>query len=48
MNVYQLGCQPKWGKGRFLESINDEIQAVQDLEKVNNTIFGVLASSKYS
>jgi len=33
VSAYQLGWQPKWDKERFLESMDDEIQAVLDLDK---------------
>ncbi|KAE9369114.1 hypothetical protein N431DRAFT_469048 [Stipitochalara longipes BDJ] len=46
MNAYHLGWQPKWDKERFLDSMDDEIQAVQELEKVNTTVFDALAASK--
>ena len=36
------------GQGKISKSIDNEIQAVQDLEKVNTTVFEMLASSKYS
>lgn len=48
VNAYQLGWQPKWDKERFLESMDDEIEAVQELDKVKASVFDLLASSKHS
>jgi hypothetical protein len=48
VNAYQLDWQPKWDKERFLESMDDEIEAVQELDKVKASVFDLLASSKYS
>ncbi|KAI2463184.1 NAD(P)-binding protein [Annulohypoxylon bovei var. microspora] len=39
VNALQLGWQPKWDQQRFLESIDDEIQAVQELDTINPTLF---------
>ncbi|KIX01887.1 uncharacterized protein Z518_07826 [Rhinocladiella mackenziei CBS 650.93] len=41
-NAYRLGWQPKWDEKRYLESMDDEIQAVQELDTVKPTIFASL------
>ncbi|KAF2803422.1 NAD(P)-binding protein [Mytilinidion resinicola] len=47
VNAYRLGCQPKWDEKRFLESMDDEIRAVQELDKVKDTVFdSILPSSR--
>ncbi|KAL9083685.1 MAG: hypothetical protein Q9165_008413 [Trypethelium subeluteriae] len=45
VHAYRLGWQPKWDEERFLESLDDEIQAVQDLDTVKATIFDNPASN---
>ncbi|CRG90930.1 hypothetical protein PISL3812_07977 [Talaromyces islandicus] len=42
INAYRLGWEPKWTMERFLDSMDDEIQAVLDLDKGQTSIFGVL------
>ncbi|KAI1414112.1 NAD(P)-binding protein [Hypoxylon sp. FL1857] len=39
VNAYQLGWQPKWDEKRFLENLDDEIQAVLELDTVKSTLF---------
>ena len=48
MNAAQLGWEPKWDKQRFLESMDDEVLTVQELDKVNTSVFDALDASKYS
>jgi hypothetical protein len=48
VNAAQLGWQPKWDKQRFLESMDDEVLTVQELDKVNTSVFDALDASKYS
>lgn len=38
----RLGWQPKWDEERFTDSLNDEIQAVQELDTVMSSLFDVL------
>ncbi|KAF2664223.1 NAD(P)-binding protein [Microthyrium microscopicum] len=48
VNAYRLGWQPKWDKERFLKNIDDEVQAVLDLDKtkVKTTVFDSLLSGE--
>ncbi|KAI0837093.1 NAD(P)-binding protein [Hypoxylon sp. FL0890] len=39
VNAYRVGWQPKWDQERFLESMDDEIQAVLELDTVKPTLF---------
>ena len=48
MNAAQLGWQPKWDKQRLLESMDDEVLAVEERDKVNTSVFDALDASKYS
>ncbi|OTA57508.1 hypothetical protein K449DRAFT_437377 [Hypoxylon sp. EC38] len=45
VNAYRLGWQPKWDKERFLESLDDEVQAVLELDTIKPTLFDSLLSS---
>ena len=47
-NTYALGWQPKWDKERFLESMDDEIRAVLELDTVKATLFDSLLPSSTS
>ena len=44
VNAYKLGWQPKWDQERFLNSIDDEITAVQELDTVKPTLYESLLS----
>ncbi|KAI2628092.1 NAD(P)-binding protein [Hypomontagnella submonticulosa] len=47
VNAYKLGWQPKWDQEKFLASIDDEVQAVRELDSVKPTVFeAILAPSK--
>ncbi|KAH8690119.1 hypothetical protein BGW36DRAFT_433072 [Talaromyces proteolyticus] len=46
VNAYRLGWQPKWTQEKFLESIDDEVQAVLDFDIGNTNIFKVLHPSE--
>jgi len=48
VNEAQLGWQLKWNKQRLLESMDDEVLAVQELDKVNTSVFDALDASTYS
>ncbi|KAI0149688.1 NAD(P)-binding protein [Hypoxylon sp. NC0597] len=39
VNAYRLGWQPKWDQEKFLESMDDEVQAVLELDTVKPTLF---------
>ncbi|CAI6092743.1 unnamed protein product [Clonostachys chloroleuca] len=39
VNPYLLGWQPKWNQKRFLDSIDDEIQAALDEKPLESTLF---------
>lgn len=39
MNAPRLGWRPKWDEKRFMDSLDDEIQAVQELDTVKSTLF---------
>lgn len=45
VNAYRLGWRPEWDQKRFLESIDDEIQAVLELDTVSSTLFEPLIGS---
>ncbi|KAK7409252.1 hypothetical protein QQX98_008562 [Neonectria punicea] len=45
VNAYKLGWKPKWDEERFLGSIDDEIQAVQELDTVKMSLFDSLIAS---
>ncbi|KPM41084.1 hypothetical protein AK830_g5461 [Neonectria ditissima] len=45
VNAYKLGWKPKWDEEKFLGSIDDEIQAVQELDTVKMSIFDSLMPS---
>ncbi|KAI0384227.1 NAD(P)-binding protein [Hypomontagnella monticulosa] len=42
VNAYKLGWQPKWDQKKFLESVDDEVQAVLELDTVKTTVFDTL------
>ncbi|KAF2238758.1 hypothetical protein EV356DRAFT_528666 [Viridothelium virens] len=46
VNAYRLGWQPKWDEETFLASLDDEIQAVQELDTVKSTVFDNPASNE--
>jgi hypothetical protein len=46
LNAYRLGWRPKWDEERMMESLDDEIQAVQDLDIVKPTLFNTLVSEE--
>lgn len=39
VNPFQLGWEPKWSEESFLDNLDDEVQAVLDLDTVKATIF---------
>ncbi|KAM0424376.1 hypothetical protein ACHAPT_010524 [Fusarium lateritium] len=41
-NAFKLGWQPKWDEKRFLDSLDDEIKAVQQLDTVKMSLFDSL------
>jgi hypothetical protein len=46
VNAYKLGWEPKWDEKRFLDSMEEEIQATLDHDTVKATIFdSILPSS---
>lgn len=45
VNAYRLGWKPKWDEEQFLASIDDEVQAVLELDTVKATIFDLLTSA---
>ncbi|CAH0057299.1 unnamed protein product [Clonostachys solani] len=42
VNPYLLGWQPKWNQKRFLDSIDDEIQAALDDKPLQSTLFDTI------
>lgn len=42
VNPYLLGWQPKWNQKRFLDSIDDEIQAALDEKPLESTLFNTI------
>jgi hypothetical protein len=46
VNAFKLGWKPKWTLEMFLDSMDDEIQAVLDLDKGQTNIFDVFAPKK--
>ena len=46
VNPFRLGWQPKWDEKKLLESIDDEVQAVLELDTVETTVFNTLMPSK--
>jgi hypothetical protein len=42
VNPYLLGWQPKWNQKRFLDSIDDEIQAALDDKPLKSTLFDTI------
>ena len=45
VNAYKLGWQPSWNQQKFLESIDDEVQAVQELDTIKPSLFDSLLKS---
>ncbi|KAI1378883.1 NAD(P)-binding protein [Hypoxylon crocopeplum] len=45
VNAYRLGWQPQWDKERFLESMDDEVQAVLELDTVKPTLFSSMLAN---
>lgn len=41
-NALKLGWKPKWDERRFLDSLDDEIEAVQQLDTVKMSLFDSL------
>ncbi|KAI1448839.1 NAD(P)-binding protein [Annulohypoxylon stygium] len=39
VNAYQLGWKPQWDQQRFLNSMEEEVQAVLDLDTIKPTLF---------
>ncbi|KAI1137283.1 NAD(P)-binding protein [Hypoxylon sp. FL0543] len=48
VNAYRLGWQPKWDQERFVGSVDDEVQAVLDLDTVKPTLFDALLRQQES
>lgn len=48
MDAALLGWKPKWDKQRPLESMDDEVLTVQELDKVSTSVFDALDAYKYS
>ncbi|OKL63856.1 hypothetical protein UA08_01113 [Talaromyces atroroseus] len=46
VNAYQLGWQPEWDEKRFIESVDDEVQAVLELDTVKSTLFDTVLSKE--
>lgn len=42
VNAFKVGWQPKWDEKRFLDSLDDEVQAVLELDTVKSTLFDSL------
>ena len=42
VNAAKLGWKPEWDQERFFENIDDEVQAVLELDTVKQTIFNSL------
>ncbi|KAL0941547.1 nad dependent epimerase dehydratase family protein [Colletotrichum truncatum] len=45
VNAYKLGWQPKWTREKFMESIDDEVQDVLELDRVKASLFDDILSS---
>ncbi|XXG95183.1 hypothetical protein Hte_001443 [Hypoxylon texense] len=45
VNAYRLGWQPKWDEERFLDSIDDEVQAVLELDNIKPSLFDPVSTS---
>ncbi|KFA72092.1 hypothetical protein S40288_02263 [Stachybotrys chartarum IBT 40288] len=41
-NGYKVGWQPKWDEKRFMDSLDDEVQAVLELDTRQTTVFDAL------
>ncbi|GJC90129.1 hypothetical protein ColLi_12967 [Colletotrichum liriopes] len=46
LNAYKLGWKPKWGESRFMESIDDEVQAALDLDTGATSLYDSIQTSK--
>ncbi|KAJ4297759.1 hypothetical protein N0V90_005654 [Kalmusia sp. IMI 367209] len=44
-NTSRLGWQPKWDKTMFLQSADEEVQAVLDLDTIRTSLFDKLLPS---
>lgn len=44
-NAYKIGWKPAWDKERFLESMDDEVEAVIELGKAKSSLIGSLFDS---
>lgn len=42
MNPYNIGWKPKWGEKEFMDSLDDEIADVLELDTVKASIFDSL------
>ena len=42
VKAYEFGWQPVWDERRFLENMEDEVEAVQELDRVRSSIFDSL------
>jgi hypothetical protein len=42
VNAYEIGWKPKWDEKRFLESMDDEVVAVIELDTVKASVFNDL------
>ncbi|KAF4979131.1 hypothetical protein FZEAL_4621 [Fusarium zealandicum] len=45
VNPYKLGWKPEWDEEKFLNSLDDEIQAVQELDTVKMSLFDSVITS---
>ncbi|KAI4863797.1 NAD(P)-binding protein [Hypoxylon rubiginosum] len=45
VNAYRLGWQPKWDEERFLDSMDDEVQSVLELDTVKPSLFDPVSTS---
>lgn len=47
VNAYKLGWNPKWSEKKFMDSIDDEISDVLELDTIKPTLFsGMVGSSQ--
>lgn len=46
VNAYSIGWRPKWDEKRFLENMDDEVQSVQELDTVQNSVFDNLLAEE--
>jgi hypothetical protein len=45
VNAYRLGWKPAWDEKRFMESLEDEIRDVLELDTVKPTLFSDLLAA---